>query len=159
MSTVTRWAMPVLCRYNSAAASAAPPIETCVAAPTRKDEGRTGSAPVKFSCSRALASPPRSVQIEASAEWERDIVFVSPRSFGNLYRIRLYQKDPLTPALSPRGEGVGCGPGPSVEDVSGVPSPLGEKDRMRGSSERIKWIRHDLRCVRNRPPANLIFIN
>jgi glycine dehydrogenase subunit 2 len=32
-------------------------------------------------------------------------------------------EDPLTPALSPRGEGV-----------SGVPSPLGEKDRMRGSS-------------------------
>jgi alpha-glucosidase len=35
-------------------------------------------------------------------------------------------EDPLTPALSPRREGV-----------SGVPSPLGEKDRMRGSSPPI----------------------
>ncbi len=41
---------------------------------------------------------------------------------------------PLTPALSPRGEGVGRGLAVSVEANSGVPSPLGEKDRMRGSS-------------------------
>jgi glycine dehydrogenase subunit 2 len=39
---------------------------------------------------------------------------------------------PLTPALSPRGEGVGCGDG-----HSGVPSPLGERDRVRGSSPRL----------------------
>jgi adenosylcobyric acid synthase len=42
-------------------------------------------------------------------------------------------EDPLTPALSPRGEGAGCGPSSEVEAVSGVPFPLGEKDRMRGS--------------------------
>jgi hypothetical protein len=42
-------------------------------------------------------------------------------------------KSPLTPTLSPRGEGVGCGPSPKAEGNSGVPSPLGEKDRMRGS--------------------------
>ena len=43
------------------------------------------------------------------------------------------QEDPLAPALSPRGEGVGCCLVASVEANSGVPSPLGEKDRMRGS--------------------------
>jgi hypothetical protein len=61
-------------------------------------------------------------------------------------------KDPLTPALSQQarlgelatksghirkriwqGAGAGCGPLPEVERSSGVRSPLGEKDRMRGS--------------------------
>jgi DNA mismatch repair protein MutS len=40
-------------------------------------------------------------------------------------------KDPLTLSLSPRGERT---PEPGSEDDSSVPSPLGEKDRMRGSS-------------------------
>ena len=40
---------------------------------------------------------------------------------------------PLTPALSPRGEGAGCGPIPKVEGNSGVLSPLGKRDRVRGS--------------------------
>ena len=35
-------------------------------------------------------------------------------------------QDPITPALSPGGEGV------ALRLVTGVPSPLGEKDRMRG---------------------------
>jgi hypothetical protein len=43
------------------------------------------------------------------------------------------KKDPLTPTLSPRGEGEGSGLLREVEGYSGVPSPLGEKDRMRGS--------------------------
>ena len=43
------------------------------------------------------------------------------------------KKSPLTPTLSLRGEGVCCSPVPGVEDSSSVPSPLGEKDRMRGS--------------------------
>jgi nitrogenase molybdenum-cofactor synthesis protein NifE len=43
-------------------------------------------------------------------------------------------KDPLTPALSPRGEGAGCGSRATLEGSSGVPSPLGERDRVRGSS-------------------------
>jgi NADH dehydrogenase [ubiquinone] 1 alpha subcomplex assembly factor 7 len=47
-------------------------------------------------------------------------------------------KDPLTPALSPRGEGAGCGPLPGVEHRSSVPSPLGEKDRMRGDLQRTE---------------------
>ena len=42
-------------------------------------------------------------------------------------------EDPLTPTLSPRGEGAGCGLVSEVEDNSGVPSPLGERDRVRGS--------------------------
>ncbi|MGO9484684.1 MAG: DNA mismatch repair protein MutS [Rhodomicrobium sp.] len=43
-------------------------------------------------------------------------------------------EDPLTPALSPRGEGVGCGLSLRREDNSSVLSPLGERDRVRGSS-------------------------
>jgi very-short-patch-repair endonuclease len=39
-------------------------------------------------------------------------------------------KSPLTPALSPRGEGVDRDP--LSEGSSRVPSPLGEKDRLRG---------------------------
>jgi adenosylcobyric acid synthase len=39
--------------------------------------------------------------------------------------------DPLTLSLSPRGEGAGCGPPLGVERNSSIPSPLGEKDRMR----------------------------
>ena len=43
---------------------------------------------------------------------------------------RLLHEAPLTLALSPRGEGV--------RDRCGiVPSPLGEKDRMRGPSQRL----------------------
>jgi very-short-patch-repair endonuclease len=38
-------------------------------------------------------------------------------------------EDPLTPTLSPGGEGASCGLSPKGEDNSGVPSPLGEKDR------------------------------
>ena len=41
-------------------------------------------------------------------------------------------EDPLTLSLSPRRERADCGPFPDAEDNSGVPSPLGEKDRMRG---------------------------
>jgi len=40
---------------------------------------------------------------------------------------------PLTPTLSPRGEGEAAALSPSGDGVSSVPSPLGEKDRMRGS--------------------------
>ncbi len=43
-------------------------------------------------------------------------------------------KAPLTPTLSPRGEGVCCGLVTKGEANSGVPSLLGEKDRMRGFS-------------------------
>ncbi len=49
-------------------------------------------------------------------------------------RFALARQDPLTPALSPRGEGAGCGPSSREEVHSGVPSPLGERDRVRGSS-------------------------
>jgi len=54
-------------------------------------------------------------------------------------------KSPLTPtlsprgegeeaaALSPRGEGVSCSPLPGVKASSTVLSPLGERDRVRGS--------------------------
>jgi len=42
-------------------------------------------------------------------------------------------EDPLTPALSPRGEGnKAAALFPSGQGASSVPSPLGEKDRMRG---------------------------
>jgi hypothetical protein len=63
-----------------------------------------------------------------------------------------FPQDPLTPALSQQarlgelaiesghirkriwlGEGASCGPLHKVQRNSGVPSPLGEKDRMRGS--------------------------
>jgi hypothetical protein len=44
-------------------------------------------------------------------------------------------KTPLTPALSPRGEGaITATVFQSAEVSSRVPSPLGEKDRMRGSA-------------------------
>jgi nitrogen fixation protein FixH len=36
-------------------------------------------------------------------------------------------QDPLTPALSPRGEGAGCGPSPEEERNSDVLSPIGER--------------------------------
>jgi hypothetical protein len=42
-------------------------------------------------------------------------------------------KTPLTPTLSPREEGPSCGALIEEKRNSGVPSPLGEKDRMRGS--------------------------
>jgi alpha-glucosidase len=46
--------------------------------------------------------------------------------------------DPLTPALSPRGEGERAADlSPRGEGDSSVPSPLGEKDRMRGSASPI----------------------
>ncbi len=48
---------------------------------------------------------------------------------------------PLTPALSPGGEGAGCGPIPKVEGNSSVPSPFGEKDRMRGPSALVERYR------------------
>ena len=41
---------------------------------------------------------------------------------------------PLTPTLSPRGEGVSCGLSSWEEDHSGVPSPLGERVGVRGAS-------------------------
>ena len=44
-------------------------------------------------------------------------------------------EDPLTPALSPRGEGAGCDPHTlALRVIRGVPSPLGERDRVRGLS-------------------------
>jgi hypothetical protein len=43
-------------------------------------------------------------------------------------------KSPLTSALCPRGEGTGRSLATGTEDNSGVPSPLGEKDRMTGAS-------------------------
>ena len=46
-------------------------------------------------------------------------------------------KDPLTPTLSP-GEGAGCGLIHRAEDNSGVPSPLREKDRMRGKPHALR---------------------
>jgi hypothetical protein len=42
-------------------------------------------------------------------------------------------KSPLTPALSPRGEGVSCGPSAEVERNSSFLSPLRDRDRVRGS--------------------------
>ena len=41
-------------------------------------------------------------------------------------------KDPLTPTLSPRGEGVGCGLIHRAEDNSGVPSPLAGEGQDEG---------------------------
>ena len=58
------------------------------------------------------------------------------------------QEDPLTPALSPRGEGVGCGLSSREEDHSGVPSPLGERDRVRGSSSAPSVVREDMSIAR-----------
>src|SRR5208337_2829682 len=43
-------------------------------------------------------------------------------------------EDPLTPTLSPRGEGVGCGPLNEGRVCSGVLSPLGERAGVRGDS-------------------------
>jgi coenzyme F420-reducing hydrogenase alpha subunit len=54
---------------------------------------------------------------------------------------------PLTPTLSPRGEGAGCGLVSKVEANSCVPSPLGERDRVRGSSEASQ---HDLSTASGR---------
>jgi adenine-specific DNA-methyltransferase len=64
--------------------------------------------------------------------WNNDVL-------GNLERVletiagELGVKPPHTPPLSPRGEGVSCGLALKLESNSGVPSPLGEKGRMRGS--------------------------
>ena len=72
-----------------------------------------------------------------------------------------FPKSPLTPALSPRGEGVGCGLSTKEEDHSGVPSPrphpladadiprrqarrdelARERDRVRGSSAAFRITR------------------
>ena len=73
------------------------------------------------------------------------------------YQLRLHaSQDPLTPALSQqarlgelatqrchirsriwRGEGAGCGSTPKVEAGSSVLSPLGERDRVRGSCKAL----------------------
>ncbi len=50
-------------------------------------------------------------------------------------------EDPLTPALSPRGEGVAAALSPSEAAVPASPRPNGERDRVRGSSTRAI---HDL---------------
>ena len=48
------------------------------------------------------------------------------RATGSIPVVYMEDEDPLTPALSPRGEGV-------CNSCGSVPSPLGEKDRMRGT--------------------------
>ena len=48
-------------------------------------------------------------------------------------------KDPRTPALSPRGEGVGCGLGQKLADNSGVPSPQRGEGQGEGGLE--GWIK------------------
>ncbi len=42
-------------------------------------------------------------------------------------------KAPLTPTLSPKGEGENCGLIEGIEGNSSIPSPIGEKDRITGS--------------------------
>ncbi len=46
-------------------------------------------------------------------------------SDSDLAVFRSAVQGPLTPTLSPRGEGVRCGLSSRAEDHSGVPSPLG----------------------------------
>ena len=58
------------------------------------------------------------------------------------------QEGPLTPALSPRGEGVGYGFSSGEEDYSGVPSPLGARDRVRGPSSGRSETREEMSLAR-----------
>ncbi len=69
------------------------------------------------------------------------------------------EEAPLTLSLSPRGEGAGCGLlsegggegcdlSPRKEDRSGVPSPLGERGRVRGSSPSRRETCEDLSIAR-----------
>jgi ATP-dependent helicase HrpB len=63
-------------------------------------------------------------------------------------------EDPLTPTLSPRGEGVGRSLSSRREGVegaaanSGVPSPLGERDRVRGASPSRRETNDDMTLAR-----------
>ena len=69
-------------------------------------------------------STPVGVPASSGSSQSQELTKASRRTplFPARYFILVVAIDPLTPALSPRGEGD-----------SGVPSPLGEKDRMRGS--------------------------
>jgi very-short-patch-repair endonuclease len=62
--------------------------------------------------------------------WNNDVL---QNMEGVLETIAATLQDPLTPTLSPRGEGAGCGALIEEERNSGVLSPLGERDRARGS--------------------------
>jgi hypothetical protein len=70
------------------------------------------------------------------------------------YFILAAAKDPLTPTLSPRGEGAllrapnACS---GAVRCSAVPSPLGEKDRMRGSWKLCNRISYDRSCHYGNP--------
>ena len=67
-------------------------------------------------------------------------------------------EDPLTPALTPRGEGVGCGLSSSEEDCSGVPSPrphpLADADIPRRQARRGELARERDRVRGSFAPAS-----
>jgi SAM-dependent MidA family methyltransferase len=75
---------------------------------------------------------------EPARLWRQRMVTFEAGGFG----FELSQKgveDPLTPPLFPKGEGERAAVlSRKGEAVSGVPSPLGEKDRMRGDSQDIE---------------------
>src|SRR5271169_316838 len=58
MSTLTCWRLPVRSRQSSAAASAEAATVACAAVPVAKDEGSTGSLPVRLTSLSALSSRP-----------------------------------------------------------------------------------------------------
>jgi SAM-dependent MidA family methyltransferase len=82
--------------------------------------------------------PVRQYVFEAATQlWRERMVTFEASEF----RFELSQEgieNPLTPALSPRGEGAGCGPFPEVERNSSVLSPFRERDRARGSLSEIE---------------------
>src|SRR5271169_4049002 len=56
MSTLTCWRLPVRSRQSSAAANAEAATVACAAVPVAKEEGSTGSLPVRLTSLSALSS-------------------------------------------------------------------------------------------------------
>ena len=54
------------------------------------------------------------------------------------------------------GEGAGCGPRIEGADNSGVPSPLGERDRVRGSCDTGFFLRVDSEAIQGQKAVSVV---
>jgi len=73
-------------------------------------------------------------QVRAPAPWD-EVTWEQRADAANAAETQA-AIDPLTPALSPRGEGEGAAAlSKGEEGISSVLSPLGERDKVRGDSE------------------------